>query len=456
MTAITRPAAGHLQLRLGIVFAVAVSIGNVIGSGIMRTPGLVADQVPVAWVVLALWLLGGLHALLLANVAAELGTSLPRAGGAFVPVRAAFGETMGLIAGWSEWLAKTASIAALSVACVNFLATILPGVAEHTAWAATGFAAAVIAINWQGVREGQAAQILSSALKVGLIGAVILVAFEAAPHSANLIVNRGGSGAADAAPAVGLMACVTAYQFIYGAYTGWQAPIYFVEEDVRATRNIPRSLAVSIVTVTIIYLALNLSLFNALDMAALRSSDLPVALVIEHAFGRSAGVIVALIAILIVLGALNALVMASPRILYGMARDGLFLRGAIQVNPGGTPNVALGITAALAVALIFSGGFVFLFKLMAALSSLVFLIYTSSLFALRIRQPDLERPFRAIGYPVLPAVACLINLFLLIAFIASEPMSGVFMIVLIGLSVPVGVILHRRRWTTAASPAQAA
>ena len=112
MTAATLPGAGQLQLRLGLVFALAISVGNIIGSGIMRTPGLVADQVPVVWMVIALWALGGLHVLLSANVASELITKLPRAGGAYVPVRAAFGEAMGLLCGWTDWLSNTAAIAA--------------------------------------------------------------------------------------------------------------------------------------------------------------------------------------------------------------------------------------------------------------------------------------------------------------------------------------------------------
>lgn len=434
-------APGQLQLRLGLVFALAVSVGNIVGSGIMRTPGLVADQVPVPLLLVALWTLGGLHTLLLANVAAELATSLPKAGGTFVPVRAAFGEAMGLLAGWSEWLARVASIAALSVACANFLAVILPAAAVHTALTAATFAAAIFAINWPGVREGQAAQIASSMLKVGLIAAVIAVAFLGDP------VPAGATAAAhpaEVAP-VWIPAFFAAYQFIYGAYAGWQAPIYFVEEDAKAACNIPRALAVSIVTVTIIYVALNLSLFKALDMTVLRSSDLPVALVIEEAFGGSGGVAVALIAILIVVGALNALVMSSPRILFGMARDGLFLHHATRVNRGGTPDLAMAISAALAFALIASGSFVFLFKLMAALASFVFLLYATSLFVLRRKQPDLHRPFRAIGYPVLPALAWSTNLLLLVAFIIGEPISGAYMLGLISLCLPIGLFLQRRR-----------
>lgn len=452
MASVAIPTPGQLQLRLGIAFALAVSVGNIIGSGIMRTPGLVADQVPVVWMLLGLWALGGVHVLLSANVASELATSIPKAGGSYVPVRAAFGESMGLLAGWTDWLSNTAAIAALSIACANFLATIFPAVAPQASLVAAGFALSIIALNWRGVREGQVAQTLGSFIKVALIGGVIAVAFLADPIPVGEVVARAGAGMAAAAPAFGFFAIIAAYQMIYGAYTGWHAPIYFVEEDRNAVTNIPRAMLISILLVAAIYVALNLSLLSALDMTALRASDLPVALVIENAFGRSGGVLVALLAIVIVVVAINAIVMASARVLYGMARDGLFLPAASRVNAGGTPNVALAITAVLALMLIFSGGFAFLFKLTAALAIFAFFLYEASLFALRRQQPDLPRPFRAIGYPVLPALVCLLDLGLLIAFIAADPISGLYMAGLIAACIPVGIILHHRRERPAAMP----
>ena len=455
MTSIALPAraTGQLQMRLGLVFALAISVGNIIGSGIMRTPGLVADQVPVVWMVIALWALGGLHAMLSANVASELITKLPKAGGTYVPVRAAFGEAMGLLCGWTDWLSNTAAIAALSVACATFLGAIFPSLAPHGAPVAAGFALTIIAINWPGVRQGQIAQTMGSIIKVSLIVGVIAVAILAEPMPVSEVVERVGAATLSAAPAVGFFAIIAAYQMIYGAYTGWHAPIYFVEEDANAVKNIPRAMGMSILLVAAIYVALNLSLLSALDMTALRASDLPVALVIENAFGRSGGMLVALLAIVIVVVAINAIVMGTARVLYGMARDGLFLPVAMRINKGGTPHIALAITAAVAVPLIFSGAFAFLFKLTAALAIFAFFLFEASLFALRRQQPDLHRPFRAIGYPLLPAFVCLLDLALLTAFIAADPISGLYMIGLIAICVPVGIVLHRRR--EAASRAQA-
>jgi amino acid transporter len=432
MTSIALPTTGQLHLRLGLTFALAISVGNVIGSGIMRTPGVVADQVPVVWIVIGLWALGGLHVLLSANIVAELITKLPKAGGTYVPVRAAFGESMGLLCGWTDWLSNTAAIAALSVACATFLGTIFPSLMPQTAPVAAGIALTVIAINWPGVRQGQFAQTFGSILKVGLIVGVIAVAFLAEPIRVSEVAARLGDATVSAAPAVGFFGIIMAYQLIYGAYTGWHAPIYFVEEDANAVKNIPRAMALSILLVAAIYVTLNVSLLSALEMPALRASDLPVALVIENAF-------------IIVVVAINAIVMGTARILYGMARDGLFLPIAMRVNTGGTPHIALAITAMVAVPLIFSGAFVFLFKLTAALAIFVFFLCEFSLFALRRQQPDLHRPFRAIGYPFLPALVCLLDLGLLIAFIAADPTSGIYMASLIAVCIPVGFILHRRR-----------
>jgi hypothetical protein len=154
-----------------------------------------------------------------------------KGGGAYVPVCAAFGESMGLLAGWTDWLSNTAAIAALSVACANFLGAIFPALLPHSASVGAVFALSIIGLNWPGVREGQIAQTLGSIVKVGMIGGVIAVALLAEPIATDEVIARAGAVSGVAAPAVGFFAVIAAYPMIYGAYTGWHAPIYFVEED---------------------------------------------------------------------------------------------------------------------------------------------------------------------------------------------------------------------------------
>ncbi|MEH6701223.1 amino acid permease, partial [Parasphingorhabdus sp.] len=168
-------------------------------------------------------------------------------------------------------------------------------------------------------------------------------------------------------------------------------------------------------------------------------------------FGRTGNIVVALIATIMALVTLNSIVMPTPRILFAMARDGLFLQSATRVNRGGTPTVALAISALIAFPLIWSGGFIFVFKLTGALSIFASSLYFAAFFALRRSQPDLPRPFRAVGHPVLPALALVISVLLLIAFIAADPISGVSMLGLIAICIPVGIHLGRERGRAAIS-----
>ncbi len=431
---------GKLLKRLGFAFAAAVGLGSMVGAGLMRTSGSVLDEVPIPWLVIGLWAFGGVHALLSSNVASELVTSLPRTGGIFVPVRAAFGDTMGLLAGWVTYLSVAAAGAALSIVCADFLAIVLPWLADHTVAVACMFLLAIHALNWLGVREGGFAQTIGSGVKLILLCGLIGIALFTDPPRPGAIAMAAN----DSAPALGVFAVVVAYQMIYGAYAGWDSAIAFVEEDRNALRNIPRAMALSAGTVMLVYVLFNVSMMRALDMEAIRGSDLPIALVLGNVFGPGGAIAVAVVAIIMASTSLNANVMIAPRVLFGLGRDGLFLPFATRVNTGGTPYVAFAITAALSTLLVFSGGFEFVFRMTAALAIFGFVIYDASLFRLRWTQPDLPRPFRAIGYPVLPALVLLIDATLLIAFIAADPMSGLYMAALIALCIPVAVMLHRR------------
>jgi amino acid transporter len=349
--------AGQLKKALGFAFALAIGIGSVIGAGIMRTTGPVVDQVPAMWLVLGLWAFGGLHVLLAANVASELVTAIPRTGGVFVPVRAAF----------------------------------------------------------------VASPIVAPALA------------------------SSGSPVAGADTTVTLLGIVVAYQLIYGAYAGWESSINFVEEDHNALTNIPRAMGLSILAISVVYLLLNASLLRALDLEAIRQSELPVAVMLSAMLGPGGGSVVAVLAIVLAATSLNAQVMIAPRTLYGLAQQGLFLPFALRVNAGGTPDAAMAMTGVFTVLLIFSGGFEFVFRLMGALIIFAFVLYGASLFALRWTQPGLHRPFRAIGYPHLPGFLLLLDAGLLIAFIAADPLSGLFMAVLIAICIPIGLWLHAGR-----------
>jgi APA family basic amino acid/polyamine antiporter len=210
-------------------------------------------------------------------------------------------------------------------------------------------------------------------------------------------------------------------------------------------------MAISILAVTAVYLAINAALLHALPVSVLRESDLPAAAALSRLFGEESTPVVAGIALVIVASCLNGVIMVLPRILYGLGRDGLFVAATTRVNKGGTPDIALAICALAAIGMTLTGTFETVFLMMGALVIVGMITSELSLFALRLREPDLPRPFRSIGYPVLPILLLMIDTLLLIAVLASDPMSGVYMFALIALSIPVGLWIRWRKRPASAS-----
>lgn len=435
------PRTARLQKRLGLPFAIAVCVGLVVGTGIMRAPGEIANLVPDPTVVMLLWLAGGLYVLLMANVAAEISSAIPRSGGHYIPVHEGLGDSMGLLVGWTMWVVGVAAAAFLSLAAAEFLGTVIPWVAARESVIAVLLLFGVTALNWAGVEEGRWAQIASTGLKIVLLLAVVGVALmmPASEHSSEAV-----PALIEVEP-LSILTILAGLQFVVAVYDGWYASIYFAGEDTDPGRNIPRSLFQSAIIVTLIYLAVNWALMRALDFDVLRQSTLPMAAVIEVAAGRWGAIAVALIAVLMALGTLNAIVMSNPRVLYGMAEDALFPKLALKVNRGGTPTLALALGSLLAVPLIFSGGYVFVFRLAGAMVLFGSCLYILSYFALRKNQPELHRPYRAKGHPYLPALALVINFALLASFVIADPVSGAIMAAMIAICVPVGLYLKRQR-----------
>jgi APA family basic amino acid/polyamine antiporter len=195
----------------------------------------------------------------------------------------------------------------------------------------------------------------------------------------------------------------------------------------------------------VVYLVINLCVFTVLDTETLRSSELPVALVIEAMLGPTGRTVTGVAAAIMALFTLNAITMTNPRILFGLARDGLFLQSATRVNRGGTPWVALLISSTIAIPMILTGAYVFVFKIQVAMGVLAGVLYNASYFTLRAEQPSLPRPFRAIGHPVLPALILLITLSLFVAVIVADPEAGLWTAGLVAICLPVGIHLGRQR-----------
>nr|WP_255554521.1 APC family permease [Sphingomicrobium sp. B8] len=370
-----------------------------------------------------------------------MATSVPKAGGLFVPVRLAFGNAIGLLAGWTDWLSYVAGAAMLAVVSAEFFALLVPAANDHIAITATGVALGSMLLNYFGVKEGAAFQLIGSLLKASFLFAIIAIIFLVEPTKP----AAPQSTLTETVEPLGLFAIVAAYQLVYGAFAGWTAPVNFSEEDVNTSRNLPRGLFLSLLTITGVYFLVNASLLSALPVEQMRASELPVAVALENIFGATGGKIVAGGALLLAASCMNSSVMVMPRIIYGLGRDGLFPNVVTKVNRGGTPHVALLCSMALMIALVFTGGFDFLFRLMGALTILILVLYQASLFGLRRKFPNLERPYRARLYPWLPAAVLVLDAVLLVLFVTSDFFGGAVMLGLVAICLPIGHYLARER-----------
>ncbi len=433
----SREERGQLLHILGVSFGIAVAIGGMIGAGILRTPSLIAAAVPHAGIILALWAIGALHAALEANVVSELGTAMPRAGGFYVYAHRAFGDVGGLIVGWTTWITRLCSSAALSVAFADFLSILWPGVAHFTALVAAAMLGALFALNAIGLREGRTFQQVTSFAKALALAAFCVVAFLTAAPQAS------AAQPAAAWTAAGWAGIIAAYQLIVGAYAGWYEPAFFAEENAEPGRSVPRAMFIGIAIAGVLYVAINAALIHALGVTAVAHGALPYTTVLARVAGHSASTLFAIGALVVVASCANAGFMAAPRVLLALSRDGLLPGVLGNVNKGGSPYVAFLLTGVCAVALTLTGSFGLLFGLIGTLGLVSLVMVIAAIFVLRRREPALLRPYRALGYPLLPAVVLVIDVALLALFLNAN-WWGALTAAILGLAcIPFAIVARR-------------
>ena len=434
---------GRLLRVLGLAFGLAVIIGNTIGAGIFRTPGSIAQLLPNEWLFLSVWLVGGLYALLGAFQIAELGTMIPRSGGQYVFVRHALGEYAGFIVGWSDWISTCGSAAAVSLVVGEFAGVLVPAFAGRTVLIAALIAILFALLQWRGVIWGSSVQNVTSLLKALAFLALIAAAF----------IWGGDSRAVD--PRIAphgvalLMAFLISLQAVIYTYDGWTGVVYFSEEVETPARNIPRSLFVGVLSIIAIYLLVNLALLYVLPIGEIAGKDFAAGAAAEVVFGRHGDTVFRTLTILSMLSAINAYHLMSTRVLFAMSRDRLFSKAAAAVSSGGTPQVALLLSATVAVVIILLGK-----KFETVITILAFFFVANyalsfiSVFVLRRREPERERPYRAWGYPVTTALALLGSILFLVGAIASDIESdtrnSLYALLLLGASYPLFRLLRPR------------
>ena len=438
------PRRGRLLRVLGVGFGLAVIIGNTIGAGILRTPGEVAAQLPQPGLFMAVWAAGGLYAFLGALSIAELGTMIPRSGGQYVFAHRALGEYAGFVVGWSDWVSTCGTSAAVSVVIGEYLGVLFPRLSDHAVAVALVTVLAFAALQWRGIRWGSAAQNITSLFKALAFLALIAACF----------ILGGGAGVTETSEppgAVSPVAAVLALQAIVYTYDGWTGVIYFSEEVRDPARDIPRSMFGGVLSVIGIYLLVNLAFLYVLPISEMAGEKLAAVAAARTIFGDRGDTIIRSLTILSLLSAVNACQLMATRVLFAMSRDRLMSSRLVSVNEGGTPAPAL--FASTLVAMFFIAGGAFedsrrIFENIIAVLAFFFVanyaVSFTSLFVLRRREPDRERPYRAWGYPVTTGLALAGSILFLVGAIFSDTRNSLYALLLLAASYPAFRLLKRK------------
>ena len=415
---------------LGVVFGVTIIISNTVGAGILRTPGDVAAALPSPTWFLGVWIAGGLYALAGALTMAELAAMLPKSGGQYVYARRAIGEYGGFVIGWSDWISSSAAAAANAIALGELVNTLWPNVVPPMA-IAVAVALAFTVLHWIGVRSGDlSTQILGVIKAVTLLGVAVACLVAPPLASASEQAPQLASGLALAG------ALVIAMQGVLYTYDGWTGFVYFGGE-IKDSRHVSRAMALGVMSVILVYLALNIAFLHTLGIAGLAGEKFAARAAAVGLFGTIGDRIVSAVIAVSLLSLAGAVIMLASRVPYAMADDGLLPRAFTRVNRGGTPDIALFATSAVTLVLIVTGTFASVLALAAFFYVMQYGVSFASLFILRIREPDLPRPYRAPGYPFIPALVLLGAIAFIAGSIIGDRTNSIRSILVIVASYPV-------------------
>jgi basic amino acid/polyamine antiporter, APA family len=428
---------------LGPVEAFCVVVGSVIGSGIFLVPAAVADNVPYLSGIVMVWVIGGLFAGAGALTLAELGAMLPQAGGLYVFLRAAYGALPAFLFGWVEFLVvRSGSMATLAAAFARYFSQLAPPPAAipSTVWqagAAVLATAVVTMVNVLGARRGGGLQVVGTALKVGGVAVMMVLPFAL---GAGTIANFSPvwPTAMSGSIFTGMM---TAMVSVLWAYDGWTNVTPLAEEIRDPGRNIPRALILGMAVLIAIYLGMTLAYHYVLPLDEVRSASrdtadfdrVTAAVYCKHLVGQPGVWAISILVMISTFISLNANALTGPRAYFAMARDGLFPAGLCRVIPRfQTPANAILAQGVWAILLTVAGTFLvmvppsetnhalpdwilaawkklnetplydLLYTYVIFGASIFYMLAIASVFVLRVRRPDLPRPYRTLGYPLTP------------------------------------------------------
>ena len=422
---------------LGRFDAVTVVIGSIIGSGIFLKPGIAAEYLPGSFgLIISVWIVVGLITLCGSLALAELAAMLPQAGGPYVYLREAYGRLPAFLWGWTEfWVIRTASLGALSVATVIYLNEITPISRDMQEGLAIAIVVGLSLINIVGTRWGARVQNVTSVIKVAfLVGITLLPFVMGRADVENLSPVWPGQLTVDVWRGLAMATIAVLWP-----YDGW-INIGPVAEEIREPqRNIPFALTTGVITVILVYVAANVAYHMVLPISAIAASDGVASDVCKALIGPIGGTIMALGVMCSTFGAVNSNMLTGPRIYFAMARDGLLPKAIRRIHGRfQTPANAILIQMVWTVLLILivyawkSGpddrpraAFDILTNFVIFGGSIFYAMAVGAVFVLRRTRPELPRPYRVTGYPVVPALYLIFFVVVMFSLLYQAPVESV-------------------------------
>jgi APA family basic amino acid/polyamine antiporter len=435
---------------LGLVGAASIVVGTVIGSGVFLVPSAMIRHVGSTSALFAVWITAGFLTLFGALTYAELSAAMPEAGGEYVYLSAAYGPFWGFLYGWTQfWVAKSGSIATLAAGFYTYLTVFYPILGKslfvtpfhigpggslleihYGQLVAIGVILLLAIVNYAGVRSGGGVQVFVTGLKMLLIAAIIVIGCfttngDYAHFRGRIPVPLSISGFF--AAMVGAL----------WAYDGWNN-VSMVSSEIRdPQRNLPKALILGTLTVIATYLLINVGYFHVLTAAQVAALPHVAADMMNKLYGPVAEKAVSVAVLISIFAALNGSILSGSRVPYALARDGLFFRNFATVHPRfRTPGPSIIWLSVWSCVVVLSGWYDDLYNFVIFGSWILYLLTAVSVFVLRKTRPEMTRPYRVIGYPIVPVLFVLVAVALLFNELHIRPRESLMGLVLMASGIP--------------------
>ncbi len=442
-----------MKTQLGLISSTTLVAGSMIGSGIFIVSAEIARTVGSAGLLLAVWGIAAAMTLIAALAYGELAAAMPHAGGQYVYLREAFSPLWGFLYGWALFLVvQTGTVAAVCTGFSKFLSVFIPMSSGEQQATSVACITVLTIINCFGIQAGAVVQNLFTFTKTAaLLGLIVAGYFWG--HNPQAVASNFGpnlwNGAAFGFDTLRIVAVAMVGSLF--AADAWNNITFTAGEVENPRKNVPLSLLLGAGTVLALYLAANWVYLSVLPLDAIQHapSDRVGTAVAQAILGAGAEKLMAAFIVISTFGCANGLILAGARVYYAMARDGLFFPFATWLHPKtNAPVAALVLQGTWASALALSGTYNQLLDYVVFVVLLFYILTILGVFVLRVKRPEMERPYRALGYPVLPALYIVLALGIEAALLWDKPRFSFSGLVIVLLGIPVYVWLRSKKGET--------